>query len=273
MKIKLYRRMTVIEHSKYLDGYYKFTYPRHWGTNESVITEIFGFNKHLGEKEIKKRIKKFVNCYMETNDIPIPKKNKFDYVDWNNLNDRVFHDMQTEIGNMVCLSFMTFCQCWSRTPDIEDKLPEAEDKYVLIEKEFNLDKNYLVLYDKDKKAYLRSKPVTYSQFTYGTLIIKTIQHFSTDRNLIELFDLVKDKYEGQQEIRFFLTFEPHYYINWSYSMGYMMQKYSNPDYIGDIDDLVDSLYVQAKFAKEWYEKFFKVENDSIYIKIDDFFSA
>lgn len=265
--------MTSEEIKKYKEGYFKFTYPRHWGVNESVITEIFGFNKKLNESQIKKRIKKFVICYMETNGFVTPSKDKFDKVDWNDERDRVFHDMQTEIGNMICLTFMTFCQCWSKSSNIKSELPSLEQETKVICKNFDLSIDHIVLNVDGKTAYLRAKAVTYSQFTYGSFIEKTIIRFCSDRKLTRLLDLVKKTHENQQEVRFFVTFEPLHYINWSYSMGYMVQRYSDVDMIGDIDDLVESLYIQATHAKLWYEKYFNVKDDSIYIKIENYFNS
>ena len=166
--------------------------PKKWGLNESIITEIFGFNQTNQKNDvdkIKRRIKKFIISYMRSADYKIPtcpfdiicvpqKANTFDYT---------FYNVYTDISIMFNLSSNVFCSCWTTesNPYLFQKYTRGEKNVTQLVGNSDIYSENIILFDLDGNEYkgiLQTKEVVYKDFSYSNSFDIIFDEFKKDAN-------------------------------------------------------------------------------------------
>lgn len=234
--------------------------PKKWGLNESIITEVFGFNqtnKEYDVDKIKKRIKKFIISYIQSSDYKIPIC-PFDAVyspQTTNVFDYTFYNIYTDISIMFNLSCNVFCSCWTTESNPyffpHYKLGEKNVAQLIGNSEIYSEK--IILYDLDGNEYkgiLQTKEVVYKDFSYSNSFDVIFDEFKKDRNLKTLFCTLQTNHIKQKEYRMIFTPDFLDAENVGSFSNFILSKY-NKIVVGSLDDLVDALIERIKVLEEY----------------------
>jgi len=234
--------------------------PKKWGLNESIITEVFGFNqsnKEYNLDKIKKRIKKFIISYMQSSDYKIPTC-PFDtiYVPKKaNAFDDTFYNVYTEISIMFNLSCNVFCSCWTTESNsyLFPQYKRGEKNVAQLISNSEIYSENIILFDLDGNEYkgiLQTKQVVYKDFSYANSFDIIFNEFKKDRNLKTLFCTLQTNHIKQKEYRMIFTPDFLNAENVGSFSNFILSKY-NKIVVGSLDDLVDALIERIKTLEKY----------------------
>lgn len=126
--------------------------PKKWGVNESIMTEIFGFNTDSSKEAVFIRVKQFIESYLEIFNISKPIKSPNEMVNWDLAEDRIYYDAYTDLLIMFNLNLCSYCQCWSLNPQVSKHINLNSDEYVArLLSEGNIEREVLILTQKGEE--------------------------------------------------------------------------------------------------------------------------
>lgn len=231
---------------------------------KNLFYELLYYDK---EGRIKNEIEEWVNFYLKS-DTKIRSYLK---------RENGWYDIFTDLSLVIYIFFSNYCKCFSRL-NKEIKIGKKENK-AIIEINIDFNKNQILkcedekgrsynlkevsmggkVYDLMEKkqnadiAYIRHYPVNYKvKSNYETIF----GEFANRRCIIELLNIVSDKYEEQEEERVFINLHLKEILpnNVLSSLGsYFMNKYQTTDmkviHINQNDecykeDFIEAMYIQ-----------------------------
>lgn len=228
--------------------------PKKWGVNESIMTEIFGFNTDSSKEAVFIRVKQFIESYLEIFNISKPIKSPNEMVNWDLAEDRIYYDVYTDLLIMLNLNLCSYCQCWSLNPQVSKHINLNSDKYVArLLSEGNIEREVLILTPKGEelKGYARFSKVVYKPYGYSKAIKTILNSFKeSDRKLTHLLCTLQEKHIDQEEYRLMVTLDELHFNKIGSFSSYIYQKY-NKSVIGSVDDLAEALILQANAINDF----------------------
>lgn len=229
--------------------------PKKWGVNESIMTEIFGFNTDSSKEDVFIRVKQFIESYLEIFNISKPIKSSNEMVNWDLAEDRIYYDVYTDLLIMLNLNLCSYCQCWSLNPQVSKHINLSNsDKYVArLLSEGNIEREVVILTPKGEelKGYARFFKVVYKPYGYSKAIKTILNSFKeSDRKLTHLLCTLQEKHINQEEYRLMVTLDELHFNKIGSFSSYIYQKYNN-SVIGSVDDLAEALILQANAINDF----------------------
>lgn len=229
--------------------------PKKWGVNESIMTEIFGFNTDSSKEAVFTRVKQFIESYLEIFNISKPIKSSNEMVNWDLAEDRIYYDVYTNLLIMFNLNLCSYCQCWSLNPQVSKHINLSNsDKYVArLLSEGNIEREVVILTPKGEelKGYARFFKVVYKPYGYNKAIKTILNSFKeSDRKLTHLLCTLQEKHVNQKEYRLMVTLDELHFNKIGSFSSYIYQKY-NKSVIGSVDDLAEALMLRANIINDF----------------------
>lgn len=247
----LYRSICKQEYDSLInDNKIIFKHPKKWGCNESILTEMFGFNKPTDEKTIKKRVEEFVKKYLERDKA------------------LTYYDAYTEIMIMFILSLYHYCQCWSEDKHINGNvnLPNSDKDYAILKANDNINQEIKIKLKNglETTGRLRLVKVDYVDYGYSNSIEEIIKSFDlSERIFTKFISTLQNKHNYQKEHRLILMLDD-YDFRMVGSLSNHPKNEITKEY--NIDDLVNALISQSNRIYEQVQQ--KLSNID-YVEIDE----